>query len=67
MVDVLRHNKVEVKLINKDAVLRHAQNGAWRSGVSRVKYANENIEPLMELVKEGYKLDCAYTLLRLNV
>ena len=55
LVDVLRHNKVEVKLVNKAQCcgMPKMELGDLESVV---KYANANIDPLIKLVKEGYKL-----------
>ena len=55
LVDVLRHNNVEVKLIKKTQCCGMPKMELGDLD-SVVKYANENIEPLIELVKDGYKL-----------
>ena len=55
LVDVLRHNNVEVKLIKKTECCGMPKMELGDLD-SVVKYANENIEPLIELVKDGYKL-----------
>jgi len=55
LVDVLRHNKVEVKLVNKTQCCGMPKMELGDLD-SVVKYANANIEPLIKLVKDGYKL-----------
>ena len=55
LVDVLRHNNVEVKLIKKTQCcgMPKMELGDLETVV---KYANENIAPLKKLVDDGYKL-----------
>jgi Fe-S oxidoreductase len=55
LVDVLRHNKVEVKLIKKVQCcgMPKMELGDLETVV---EYANENIAPLKKLVDDGYKL-----------
>ena len=55
LVDVLRHNKVEVKLIKKSQCcgMPKMELGDLETVI---KYANENIVPLKKLVDDGYKL-----------
>ena len=55
LVDVLRHNNVEVKLIKKTQCcgMPKLELGDLEAVV---KYASENIIPLMKLVNDGYKL-----------
>ena len=55
LVDVLRHNNVEVRLIKKTQCCGMPKMELGDLD-SVVKYANENIEPLMELVNDGFKL-----------
>jgi Fe-S oxidoreductase len=55
LVDVLRHNNVEVKLIKKTQCCGMPKMELGDLD-SVVKYAKENIDPLIELVNDGYKL-----------
>ena len=55
LVDVLRHNNVEVKLIKKTQCCGMPKMELGDLD-SVVKYANENIDPLIELVNDGFKL-----------
>jgi len=55
LVDVLRHNNVEVKLI-KNAQCCGMPKMELGDLETVIKYANENITPLKELVSGGYKL-----------
>jgi len=55
LVDVLRHNNVEVKLIKNTQCcgMPKMELGDLKTVV---EYANENITPLKKLVEDGYKL-----------
>jgi Fe-S oxidoreductase len=55
LVDVLRHNNVEVKLI-KNTQCCGMPKMELGDLETVVKYANENITPLKKLVDDGYKL-----------
>lgn len=55
LVDVLRHNNVEVQLIKKTQCCGMPKMEIGDID-SVVEYANENIAPLMELVNQGYQL-----------
>ena len=55
LVDVLRHNNVEVKLI-KNTQCCGMPKMELGDLETVVKYANENITPLKKLVEDGYKL-----------
>ena len=55
LVDVLRHNNVEVKLI-KNTQCCGMPKMELGDLESVVEYANENIAPLKKLVSDGYKL-----------
>ena len=55
LVDVLRHNNVEVKLI-KNAQCCGMPKMELGDLETVIKYANENIAPLKRLVDDGYKL-----------
>jgi len=55
LVDVLRHNNVEVKLI-KNTQCCGMPKMELGDLETVIKYANENISPLKKLVGDGYKL-----------
>ena len=55
LVDVLRHNNVEVKLI-KNTQCCGMPKMELGDLETVVEYANENISPLKKLVEDGYKL-----------
>ena len=55
LVDVLRHNNVEVKLI-KNTQCCGMPKKELGDLETVIKYANENITPLKKLVGDGYKL-----------
>ena len=55
LVDVLRHNNVEVKLI-KNTQCCGMPKMELGDLETVIKYANENISPLKKLVEDGYKL-----------
>jgi len=55
LVDVLRHNNVEVKLI-KNTQCCGMPKMELGDLETVIKYANENISPLKKLVDDGYKL-----------
>jgi len=55
LVDVLRHNNVEVKLIKKTQCCGMPKMELGDLDAV-VEYANENIDPLIELVNDGFKL-----------
>jgi len=55
LVDVLRHNNVEVKLI-KNTQCCGMPKMELGDLETVIKYANENITPLKKLVEDGYKL-----------
>jgi len=55
LVDVLRHNNVEVKLI-KNTQCCGMPKMELGDLETVIKYANENITPLKKLVSDGYKL-----------
>jgi len=55
LIDVLRHNNVEVKLIKTHNVVA-CPSWNWGDLETVVEYANANISPLKKLVEDGYKL-----------